>query len=483
MTTIPTIPVLRRGKIYESYDLKEVKDHRTGETMAHMGQANGGLIRRDLMEIEKSFQVLRSMSTDRLIEISKKAGEYFMEGTLPLGLDGATQNPQEFVETLSKTSGLPHSLCRKNMAKVNEVFTLMDTIIDGLTRSLDLKIIDEGFGIVGGSPVSFFPETTSMGVILPSNSPGVNSIWMPSIALKIPVVLKPGKDEPWTPYRIIQSFIAAGCPPEAFSFYPTSHEGSGIIMQNCGRSIIFGDEGTIAQYAGNPRVQVHGPGWSKVMIGDDQIENWRDHIDVIVNSIAANGGRSCVNASMVLVPKYAKEIAEELGKRLTEVFPRKADDEQAILSAFANPAFADYMDGAIEEGLRTPGAEDVTAKYRSESRRVELEGSTFLHPTLIHCESMEHPLANREFMFPFASIVEVPQKEMLNVIGQSLVVSAITEDESWIHELLDSPNIDRLNIGALPTSVVKWDQPHEGNLFEFLYKRRAIQREALKKTA
>ena len=483
MSTIPTIPVLRRGKIYESYDLKPVKDHRTGETMAHMGQANGGLIRRDLMEIEKSFQALRSMSTGRLIAISKKAGEYFMEGTLPLGIDGQTQSPQEFVETLSRTSGLPHSLCRKNMAKVNEVFTMMDTIIDGLTRGLDLRILDDGFGMVAGSPVSFFPETTSLGCILPSNSPGVNSIWMPSLALKTPVVIKPGKDEPWTPYRIIQSFIAAGCPAEAFSFYPTSHEGSGIIMQSCGRSIIFGDEGTVSQYAGDPRVQAHGPGWSKVFIGEDQIENWQDYLDVMVNSIAANGGRSCINASMVLVPKYGKEIAEALGKRLTGIIPRKADDEKAILSAFANPAFAEYMNGAVEEGLRTAGAEDITAKYRNEARKVELEGSTFLHPTLIYCDSMEHPLADREFMFPYASIVEVPQHEMLNVVGYSLVVSAITEDEAWIHELLDSPNIDRLNIGALPTSVVKWDQPHEGNLFEFLYKRRAIQREALKKSA
>ncbi len=483
MNMIPTIPVLRRGKIYESMDVKPVKDHRTGETMAQIGQANAGLIRRDLMKIDESFHILRSMTTRKLVEISKKAGEYFMNATLPLGLGGATQSPEEFIHTLSKTSGLPHSLCRKNMAKVNEVFTEMDTIIGGLTRGLDLSILDQGIGVVAGSPVSFFPETNAMGVILPSNSPGVNSIWMPSIPLKIPVVLKPGKDEPWTPYRIMQSFIAAGCPPEAFCFYPTSHDGSGTIMQTCQRSIIFGDENTVAQHEGNPRVQAHGPGWSKVLIGEDEIDNWKDYIDVMVNSIAANGGRSCINASMVVVPKYAKEIAEELGKRLAEIVPRKADDEDAILSAFANPAMAEYMDGAVDEGLRTKGAIDVTAKYRNQSRKVELEGSTFLHPTLIYCEDLDHPLAKREFMFPYASIVEVPQSEMLDFIEYSLVVTAITEDEDWIHELLDCSHVDRLNIGALPTSVVKWDQPHEGNLFEFLYKRRAIQREQLKKSA
>ena len=45
-----------------------------------------------------------------------------------------------------------------------------------------------------------------------------------------------------------------------------------------------------------------------------------------------------------------------------------------------------------------------------------------------------------------------------------------------IEELMEAPNIDRLNIGPLSTLEVSWDQPHEGNLFEFLYKRRAIQR-------
>ena len=137
---------------------------------------------------------------------------------------------------------------------------------------------------------------------------------------------------------------------------------------------------------------------------------------------------------------------------------------------------AEYIDQAIEEGLRTPGAEDVTAQFREGGRRVELDGSTYLRPTLIRCESFEHPLANREFLFPFASVLECPQNEMLERIGPSLVVTALTEDPGFVDALLRSAKIDRLNLGPLPTTRVQWDQPHEGNLFEFLYRRRAIQR-------
>jgi hypothetical protein len=40
---------------------------------------------------------------------------------------------------------------------------------------------------------------------------------------------------------------------------------------------------------------------------------------------------------------------------------------------------------------------------------------------------------------------------------------------------MTSTNIERLNLGAYSTMRVQWEQPHEGNLFEFLYRRRALQ--------
>ena len=69
----------------------------------------------------------------------------------------------------------------------------------------------------------------------------------------------------------------------------------------------------------------------------------------------------------------------------------------------------------------------------------------------------------------------MPQSEMLNQIGFSLVVTALTKDAKLIEQLLDSPLIERLNIGPVPTTKISWNQPHEGNMFEFLYKRRSIE--------
>jgi len=471
---VPHIPVLRLGSVYESLDATEIASFRGNQRVARVSQANGGLIRKDLKRIGASREALGRVPSRRLMEMCAKAGELFRNEALPLGQDGERQTPQQYIEQLSSTSGLPHALCRRNMAKIHHVLTQMPAIVRGLTRGLDPEVLDAGVGEQNGVRVSFYGATDCLGVVLPSNSPGVNSLWLPAIALKLPVILKPGREEPWTPYRIIQALIAAGCPAETFGFYPTDHEGSNAILQGCGRALIFGDKSTVERYAGNPNIQVHGPGFSKVLIGEDEIERWPEFLDLLVSSIADNGGRSCINASAIVVPKYAREIADALANRLAAIQPVPADDPNAQLAGFVNPQVAESIDSAIAEGLRTAGAEDVTTKYRGSARKVEFEGAVYLRPTIVLCDSFSHPLANREFLFPYASVCEVPQDKMLERIGPSLVVTAITRDEEFKRQLLASPQIDRLNIGPISTMKVSWDQPHEGNLFEFLYKRRAI---------
>ncbi len=514
MSNIPHLPALRRGKAYESLDTVEVKDFRTGEVKATVSQVNAGIVRKDLARVGEAQAALKKFSVAQLIEICAKAGEQFLNGTLPLGDKGHTQSPQQYIETLSSTSGLPHVMVRRNMEKVHLALTKMPMVLNGLTRGLDLSILDSGNGEQFGTRLSFFPTTQALGLVMPSNSPAVNSLWLPSIALKTPVIIKPGKEEPWTPYRLIQAFLAAGAPAEAFGFYPTDHEGAAAILNSCGRALIFGDKSTTAQYANNPAIQIHGPGWSKILIGEDCIENWRDYVDVMVASISDNGGRSCINASAIVVPKYAAEIADALAQKLGPVSPTRADDPNARLSGFANPKMADFIDAQIEDGLKTPGATDVTAKYRlvgqasrlsslqSEAitstgltsgspmndsqdrrdacpttvRKVTLDGGVFVRPSVVLCDSFQHPLANREFLCPYASVVQVPQAEMLKQIGYTLACTAITKNAKFIEELQAFPHIERLNIGPVSTMKISWDQPHEGNMFEFLWQRRSIER-------
>ncbi len=464
------------GRSYESLEKIEVRDHRTGELKAVVSTVNGGIVKRDLAKIGTARAALKRFTVAELIALSAKAGDLFLQGTLPLGDRGHTQSPDEYVATLSRTSGLPHVMVRRNMAKLHYAMTHLGEVLNGLSRGLDLSILDRGFGEQFGTKLSFYPTASALGLVMPSNSPAVNSLWIPAIALMTPVVIKPGKEEPWTPFRLIQAFITAGVPAEAFGFYATDHDGAATILNSCGRALIFGDKSTTQQYAHNPAIQIHGPGWSKFVLGEDCVDQWRDYIDVMAGAISDNGGRSCINASAVVVPRHAAEIADALAQKLGPILPTSPEDENARLSGFANPKMADFIEGQIEEGLKTPGAVDVTAKYRNGPRQSVLDGGTYMRPSIVLCDSFAHPLANREFLCPYASVVTCPQSEVLTKIGYTLACTAITRDQAFIEQLESYAHIERLNIGPVSTMKISWDQPHEGNMFEFLWQRRSIER-------
>ncbi len=467
------IPLLRAGASYTSLSRNSLSDVRTGEVVAEVSLANSGLIARDLGSTRENRLALEALSAGELLEISNRAAKLFMEEDLPLG--DTSQSPDEYLQQLSATTGMPQALGRANMEKIRFVMAEMETVLGGLTRGIEPEVLDQGWTIRDGRCISFRRETDSLGVILPSNSPGVHSLWIPSIALKVPLVLKPGSREPWSPFRIAQAFLRAGCPPEAINFYPTDYAGAGEILLRCGRSMLFGDRATVEPWEDDPRVQIHGPGWSKVILGEDAADRWQDHVELIVDSVAKNGGRSCINASGVWTAKFGRELAEALAERLVKVEALPLDDSQAQLAAFPDARIAELLSAQIDSQLQQPGAEDLTAQFRTGSRVAHVDGCSFLLPTVVYCTDPEHPLAKAEYLFPFVTVVEMEQSSLVASIGPSLVVTALTDDPQLQHELMTAPNIERLNLGSYSTCTVAWDQPHEGNLFEHLYRQRALQ--------
>jgi acyl-CoA reductase-like NAD-dependent aldehyde dehydrogenase len=333
-------------------------------------------------------------------------------------------------------------------------------------------MLDRGYGEIGGRALSFFPRGKSLGVILPSNSPGVHSLWAPAIAFKTPLILKPGGSEPWTPYRIAQAYIKAGVPPEAFGYYSTNHGGGGEILRQTGRGMLFGDVGAAKAWSGDPRIEIHGPGYSKVILADEGAKNWEKYIDLIADSIAQNSGRSCVNCSSVWTTANGKEIAEALAERFAKIAPRAEDDPEAAVAPFASPDIARRISAMIDQEM--DGAVDLVEAKRGTPRVAEKDGCTYVLPAVVHVDK-SHALANREFLFPYASVVQVSPEELPDCLGPTLVCTAITSDRALQQRLLANNHIGRLNFGPISTMKISWDQPHEGNLFDHLYARRAFQ--------
>jgi acyl-CoA reductase-like NAD-dependent aldehyde dehydrogenase len=273
-----------------------------------------------------------------------------------------------------------------------------------------------------------------------------------------------------------EAFFAAGIPRQAVSIYPGLGDVGAAVLASCPRSLIFGGTPTVERYKGNPRVQAHGPGFSKILLGDDQIDHWQKHLDLMIDSVLVNSGRSCISCSGIWASRHTRDIAEALAKRLGPVDVKSADDPTAELAAFTVPEQARQVHALIEQELQESGTEEVTAKYRTGPRLVEKERCAYLRPTVVHCTSPAPAIAKKEYMFPFVTVVQCPQEKMLEAIGPTLVCSAVTEDSALERSLTDATHIDRLNIGPVPTIQLNWLQPHEGNIVDFLFRARAFQK-------
>lgn len=472
---MPHLPALRWGKPYESLEKQEIVHFQTGETIASVSQANGGIVGRDMKKAAAAREALRSLPIADLIARVRKAADLYLEATLPLG-DG-TQSPEEFARAQSATTGLPERLCKGNMQKNHFVLSRMDQVLDSLTRGLELDVLSRGYGIgPNGVTLSFQAQAPALGLVLPSNSPGVHTLWLPVIPMQVGLVLKPGPQEPWTPYRMASAFAEAGIPTEAISIYPGGPDVGAAVLQGCPRSLIFGGQATVDMYRGNPRVQVHGPGFSKILLGDDCVDDWEKYLDLMVESVAINSGRGCINCSSIRASRHTREIAAAIAEKIGPVAPLPPDDPAAELAAFTVPGQAAAVWGMIEADLRESGVEHMTEKFGP--RLVSMERCDYLRPTVIHCESPEAAIAGKEYMFPFVTVVKVPQAKMIETAGPTLVCSAITRDAAFQRALTDETHIDRLNIGAIPTTKLDWLQPHEGNIVDFLFRARAYQLDA-----
>ena len=148
-----------------------------------------------------------------------------------------------------------------------------------------------------------------------------------------------------------QAFVESGVPKEAISIYPGLGDVGAAVLGSCPRSLIFGGTATVERYKGNPGVQVHGPGFSKILLGDDVVDDWEKYLDVMVDSIFVNSGRSCISCSGIWASRHTREIADALAKRLGPIAPQPPDAPDSSLAAFTVPGVAAAISNEIDRGL------------------------------------------------------------------------------------------------------------------------------------
>ena len=324
-------------------------------------------------------------------------------------------------------------------------------------------------------PVSYQAQSPVLGMVLPSNSPGVHTLWLPIIPMQIGLVLKPGPQEPWTPYRMTNAFVQAGIPKQAIADLsrPRRHRRRGaqalpaqpdLRRHRDGRAV----QGQPARAGARPRLQQDHPrrrqGRSVGEVhrhhGRQRLHQQRPRLHQLLGHLG--------------VAAHARRSPRPSPPRSARSQPLPPEDPKSALAAFTVPGQADGVNADIDSDLKEAGVTDMTAKYGT--RLVKKERCDYLRPTVIHCDIAGHGDGQEGVHVPVRDRRRSARRTRCSRRSArrwSARRSPRTRSSSG--RLIDATHIDRLNIGPIPTIKLNWLQPHEGSIVDFLFRARAFQ--------
>lgn len=297
-----------------------------------------------------------------------------------------------------------------------------------------------------------------LAVLAPGNAPGVHALWPQAIALGYKAAVRPSAREPWTAQRLAAALAAAGL-QDYVALIPTDYSGAETLAAAADLALLYGGDETVRHYAGKANVLVQGPGRSKIIIGKNYPPQAAPAL--IWQSVTDLGGLACVCASSVLVEGDA-----EAAQRLARDF-----------YAFAKEKFADSS-GRRQWGLRFSKQRFALLKQAeaqfsdnlvgSVACEENFDGTFWAMPLICLAENIRDPLIQTEL--PFAAVSFAPFNHAVDMpfVGDTLVLTVASDDESLIAELNELRGIHNFYVGSVPTTWMRPDIPHDGFLAEFL---------------
>ena len=155
--------------------------------------------------------------------------------------------------------------------------------------------------------------------------------------------------------------------------------------------MIFGDVSSTGAWKDDPRIELHGPGYSKIVIGEDAATIGRRHLDVIV-ALDGRERRALVRQRLGrLGDAPRRRDRRGAGREAREHRPARRGRPEALLAPFADPQSPSASTTMIERRLAEPGARDVTAAHRGGERLARREGCAYLLPTVVRLRDGRAP--------------------------------------------------------------------------------------------
>jgi hypothetical protein len=190
---------------------------------------------------------------------------------------------------------------------------------------------------------------------------------------------------------------------------------------------------------------------------------------MIVDSVAAQGGVTCVNTTAVLVEGDPTELAEALAQRLSALPSLPPQDSDAVLPVHPSSsahALARYLQDQAAGTRAVLGADGVVDELG--------DGSAVLRPAVHVVDSPFAAQVGIELPFPCVWVAPWNRQAGAMALRNSLVLTAVTGDDELFETLLTDPSIRNLYRGHRPTHWMGGGVPHDGFLGEFLMRSKGI---------
>lgn len=402
-----------------------------------------------------------SMGYAERIEALARAGEMFDTETIE-GL-----SPAHYQHLVSRISGTPIAAVRTTSRQIATVAAEAPrNLVSAQPTGSILDWRDEG-ALEGRS--LWTQRGKVFGVHAAGNHPGVHLDWIDAIVLGYHVAIRPSRREPLTAQRLVASLRLSGLADDQIAFLPTDHSGADEMLRASDLSMVYGGDEVMRKYADRPEVRPMGPGRSKILLTAEAEQI--DAIELIVESVAADGGVGCVNATAVFVEGDPAAVAEAVSVRLAAIPSLPPEDEAARL-----PVQPAESARALEQHLLAK-AQGATPWLGGDGIVDVLDdGSAALRPAVHQVDSATASQLGLELAFPCVWVAPWSRKDGVAPLRDALVLTAVTDDEELIDELAKEPTIGNLHIGPVPTYWSRPWLPHDGYLADFLMRSKTVVR-------
>jgi acyl-CoA reductase-like NAD-dependent aldehyde dehydrogenase len=399
-------------------------------------------------------------AADRRVALSR-AADAFVDSTIG-GLDF-----DAYVRLACEVSGLPIAAARHG---AHDVARGLADAFDAVAPACPAGATAEWQERRRGGGAVWTRRGDVFTVLASGNSPGVHAQWPQALALGYRAAVRPSRREPFTGYRLVRALRDSGFRDDHVVFVPTDHAGADELVYGADLAMVYGGQEVVDRYAGDPTVLVNGPGRTKILVTADR--DWRDHLDVVVDSIARLGGMACVNTTAVLCERDAAAMAEAIAQRLSSIAPLPISDEGAVLPVqplAKAQALADFVAATATGATPVLGADQIVADLG--------DGHAALRPAVHLLAGPDTRVINTELAFPCVWVAPWSRDDGTGPLRRSLVVTAITGDQGLIDELIAEPGIATVYSGAYPTYYTAPDVPHDGFLADFLMRCKGFARD------